>query len=452
MKKIILAAALAAICLSSKAQELQTGYFSPVYAYSYNLNPAFHSNYSIVALPVIGSTSLGFLGNIGMASLLYPQNGNLVTFMHPDVSAEDALAKFSNGSNLISTDVSANLLSIGVRTGKLYNVIDLSLRASVDGSLPYDLFRFLKTGTSETDSYDFSGLNFRGTAFAQIGIGSSWKRGDLTIGVKMKGLVGLAGLDVKMDRMNMRLTGDEWTVSADGTLSGAYDAMKIATKKSSTGAYSDIIDFENSEFDKRLGFNGFGLAVDFGLAYKVGPVVLSAAVTDLGGINWFNNLRGRTAVNDWKYSGSKDIDLDEGSTIGDELSNVADEFSELFEFRKEDEESEMRMLPATVRVGAKYNVVKNFSVGLLGTYKFNSLVPYREARVALNYNPFKALDITGSAGVSNYGATLGGLLNIKIPGFTLFFGMESILGKISPQGIPLEKMNSRVTFGANISW
>ena len=157
-------------------------------------------------------------------------------------------------------------------------------------------------------------------------------------------------------------------------------------------------------------------------------------------------------MNDWKYSGSKDIDLDEGSTIGDELSNVADEFSELFEFRKEDEESEMRMLPATVRVGAKYNVVKNFSVGLLGTYKFNSLVPYREARVALNYNPFKALDITGSAGVSNYGATLGGLLNIKIPGFTLFFGMESILGKISPQGIPLEKMNSRVTFGANISW
>ncbi len=443
---------MAAACLASHAQELQTGYFSSGYAYSYNLNPALHSDYRFVALPVIGSTSLGFLGNIGMASLLYPHDGNLVTFMHPDVSTEEALANFNSGNNMISTDVNANLLSIGIKTGKLYNVIDFSLRASVDGSLPYDLFRFLKTGTTEADSYDFSGLNVRGAAFAQIGLGSSWRIGDLTVGVKLKGLVGLAGLNVKMDRMNLRLTGDEWTVSADGTLSGAYDAMKIATKKSSTGTYSDIIDFSNSEFDKRLGFNGFGLGLDLGLVYNVGPVALSAAVTDLGGINWYNNLRGETAVKDWKYSGSNDVDLDSGNTIGDELTNVADEFSELFEFRKGEEESELRMLPATVRVGAKYNVLNNFSVGLLGTYRFNSLVPYREVRVALDFNPFKALDMTGSAGISNYGATLGGLLNIKIPWATIFFGMESILGKINPQGIPLDEMNSRITFGTHISW
>jgi len=452
MKRIILATVLAAICLTAEAQELQTGYFSSGYAYSYSLNPALHSDYRFVGLPGIGSTSLGFLGNIGLASMLYPQNGNLVTFMHPDVSTEDALAKFNNGSNLISTDVNANLLSIGIRTGNLYNVIDFSLRASVDGSLPYDLFRFLKTGTTDADSYDFSGLNVRGAAFAQIGLGSSWKIGEITVGAKLKGLIGLAGLNVKMDRMNLRLTGDEWTVSADGTLSGAYDAMKIATKKSSTGTYSDIIDFSNSEFAKRLGFNGFGLALDLGLAYNLGPVVLSAAVTDLGGMNWYNNLRGNTAVKDWKYSGSKDIDLYAGHTIGDELTNATDEFSELFEFRKGDEESDLCMLPATVRVGAKYNVVNNFSVGLLGTYRFNTLVPYREVRVALDFNPFKAFDITGSAGISNYGATLGGLLNIKIPWASFFFGMESILGKISPQGIPLDEMNSRITFGTNISW
>lgn len=452
MRKIAIVAALAIVALGVQAQDLQTGYFSSGYTYSYNLNPALHSPYRFVALPTIGSTSVGFLGNIGMGSLLYPQNGGFVTFMHPDISADEALGKLNEGNNIISTEVSTNLLAIGIKTGQLYNVIDFSLRASVDGVLPYDLFHFLKTGTSDAESYDFSGLKVRGSTFAQIGIGSSFKYGNLTVGARLKGLVGLAGLSVDMDRMNMRLTGDEWTVSAEGTVSGAYDGMKIATKESSTGAYSDIIDFDNSEYSKKIGFNGFGVAMDLGVTYGIGNLELSAALTDFGGISWFNNLRGRTAVNDWKYSGTKDIDLEEGNTVGSELSKAADELFELFEFRKEDEESAISMLPATVRVGAKYKVVNKLAVGVLGTYRFNGLIPYREARVALDYNPCKALDLTGSAGISNYGATLGGLLNIKIPGVAFFFGVESILGRISPQCIPLDEMNSRITFGANISW
>lgn len=453
MKRLVVFLASACICLSSFATDFQTGYFSRGYTFSYKLNPAFHPDYRFVAPPMMGFTSVSYQSDLGLGNLLYPRNGELVTFLHPDISADEFLGSLNKKFNRISIDASTNILAIGIKTGKLYNTIDLSLRASADASIPYDMFRFLKTGTSETNTYDLSGLRVQVSSFAELGFGSSFKTGDFTIGTRLKGLIGLADFNASLDKLKVHFDGRQWSVSAVGNLTGAYDGIKIKTTESKAGHYSDIIDFGSSKYTAKLGVSGVGVAADLGFKYEKERLELSASLTDIGVMYWFNNLRGYT--NDkWTFEGRKDIPVNgDGGSIGDEISDASDELLEIFQFRKKSSRDEFRMLSFTARLGARYRLAEPLSIGLMGSYRYSPVISVCEARAALDYNPFKCLEIIGSCGMGTYGLSAGAMLNIRIPWVTLTFGADNCLvGKFSPQGIPIDKFNGCFMFGLTVRW
>ncbi len=452
MKRAAIFIAALVCFVSVRGQNLQTGYFMSDYAYSYRLNPAFSPSYSFVGLPGISSASVGLQGNIGLDNVLYPGDGGLVTFLHPDVSASDVLSGLDKTASRFSADVAANILAIGIRTGNLFNTIDVSVRNYVDGSVPYDFFRFLKDGASESGDFDLSGLQARGTSFVEIGFGSAWGKRKVTYGIRLKGLVGVADFNLKMDRAHLSLDGKEWKVDAEGTLTGAYDGMKIRKKKSATGQYDDVIDFENSEYGLLKGMNGFGLAMDFGLKADLGKVELSASVTDVGANYWFNNLRGRTPGESWTFTGGDDLISSGEGGIGGQFSGMVNELTEVFEFRNEGDANEIRILPFTARAGVKVEVAERLSLGALGTYRHDNAFRYWEGRAIADYKPFKALELAASAGYNTYGLAFGAMLSVHCPGVSFFVGTDGLFYKVNPQFIPLGKPNTDIALGLNIAW
>ena len=137
-----------------RAQELETGYFLGGNPYAFRLNPAFQSERNIVSIG-LGQTGLGAWSNLGASTLLYPDaNGYLYTFLNDRVDEQAFLRKISR-KNILSADARVNLLTIGFWSKSSFMTLDFNVRSLNSGSVPYDLFDFLKGGTGNRSSFDF---------------------------------------------------------------------------------------------------------------------------------------------------------------------------------------------------------------------------------------------------------------------------------------------------------
>ena len=57
-----------------------------------------------------------------------------------------------------------------------------------------------------------------------------------------------------------------------------------------------------------------------------------------------------------------------------------------------------------------------------------------------------------SGAVSEFGGSIGGIVNFVFPGINLFVGVDSFMVKVSPQFIPVEKFNTNLALGLNITF
>ena len=95
MKKIrnIVAAFLVIVCTqTSVAQTALSSYFMDGMLYNSKLNPAMKAERGYFSL-LLGNTSLGTKGNVGISNFLYPRGENeLATFMSGSVGTEEFLS------------------------------------------------------------------------------------------------------------------------------------------------------------------------------------------------------------------------------------------------------------------------------------------------------------------------------------------------------------------------
>lgn len=175
LKSYFAAIMLASTCtVASSAQEaLRSAYFLEGYNYRHELNPAFAPERNYVSFPVLGNLSLGFNSNVGLSTFLYPMNGELATFMHPDVSASEFLGKLRN-VNHIQQELDLTILSFGFRGFGGYNTFSLGVRENIGMSLPKDLFTFMKLGQDgPTSHYNFKNIGINANAMAEVAFGYS---------------------------------------------------------------------------------------------------------------------------------------------------------------------------------------------------------------------------------------------------------------------------------------
>lgn len=446
--KILIATAASLLSfVAANAQALQTGYFLDGYYYGYKLNPAFQNEKGFLGL-ALGPIAPSVQSNLGIKSLLYPLgNGKLGTFLHPDLTTAYVMKNF-DADNSFHLNLDYTLLSVGFRTKDLYHTVEINIHSASTGSLPYDLFRFLKEGTGTNGLYDLSGVRLNSRNYLELAYGLS-RRVDryLSVGGRIKFLAGVANVDARIPQMDVYMGADTWTVNARGTVR-ATAPVTYATK---TG--SDVIDLDSFQFStSKLGLAGIGAAIDFGASYDASELVpglsFSAALLDLGAIRWKNGIAASTAnVPVVILSPDEDIrDLADTDHLKDKLKAI-------YEFHDEPGgNASLEMITMTYNFGAQYKMpfCDKLSVGLLCTLKTDIRNNFLEGRGSINLAPLKWLSFAVSGGYNTYGPAVGAALNIHPGWLNLFIGTDTIFTEVSKQYIPIGPLNTNLVFGLNI--
>mgnify|MGYP002658864897 FL=1 len=250
--------------------------------------------------------------------------------------------------------------------------------------------------------------------------------------------------------MDISMSQDEWFIKQAGHIQ-ASSLLKLETDPE-TG---EITDYDTGDF----GVAGFGLGFDLRATYElIDNLTLSAALTDIGFMQWNNLTRGETdPTKEFRYTGFDNIgaeDDEEGNNpFDDKADELGDDLEALAKFYKSDSQSVTNSLRTTMRIGAEYSILDNhISFGLLSTTRFGGHRTYAEGMAAVNFRPLSALHITLNGSVSNMGSSVGAILNVCAPGFNLFFGTDYFATKYSKQFIPINHARANFCFGINFTF
>ena len=460
MKNIRYIIVVLSVLLCSQAGMAQTAlssYFLDGMLYNSKINPAMKAERGYFSL-LIGNTSLGVKGNMGLSNFLYPREGDkLATFMSGSVSADEFLGKLPDYARM-GVNLDETLLAAGFRLFGGYASLGLSLHSSTMLSIPKDFFAFAKKGLQK-EGYSFSGLNLNTTNYAAATIGYSYEifKG-FRLGVNAKYLLGLAHADVLVDKLNVELNDQHWMVETHARMQAAlFCDTKVSMDENDVVTGVDLA-LEFGDLMNLRASNGF--AADLGFVYDMNDIVpgltISGSVVDLGFINWRYMMSAQSADGKVEFDGFDEIDYNdvEGS-VNAELELLAEDAAKLADFTYEGVKSMSTNLNTTMYLGAEYNMpfYKPLSVGALYTQRFSPFESNKwyEARGYINLSPLKWFELSVNYGYGTYGTNLGWVLNIHPSKVNFFIGCDYMITRVTPQYIPIDNMNAHVTFGLNLA-
>ncbi len=450
--------ALATIAAGEARAQSRSGYFLDSYSYNYQLNPAMSVDRKAdFSFPGLGNLNVGVNGNVGLKNFIYNRNGKTVTFLHPDVSAAEAMDNIKT-NNRLGASAREGIMSVGFRALGGYNHVSLNTVANVQARVPRDLFSFVKEGVSNR-VYDIGNVDARADAYAELAFQHSHSLDKLveglTVGAAVKLLVGVGGADINLRHAEANLGYDQWTASTEGV---AYLSVKNASWKTKVGDDgATLVDGVN--LDNFSAPSGYGVAFDLGATYKFGSdFTFGLAFTDIGFISWSNTITASTNGTHTFNSNNHVLDPDDFDSSWDKMR---DDLEELYRLQAHDgTSSRCRALEATMNASVEYQLpvyrqvsfrlpmYKKLSFGLLNSTRIASRFAWTDFRLSANYQPVKWIGVAVNYGVGTFGDSFGWIVNIAPKGFNLFVGMDHTLGKLSKEYIPLGS-NAQFSFGIN---
>lgn len=453
----------AATSTTTFAQNLNSAYFTKDFKYRHVLNPAMENDQNYFALPFLGHVNFGAhsdfaIKDVIMDNPMYPHSSEhrLTTFMNPYISVDDALKGFNKGDNKFVQNLDLAILSTGFKSFGGYSTIELNLRQSLGLSLPYELFEFAKNTGNKV--YEIGDINASAQAFAELAFGHSRQINDqLRLGAKVKFLIGAGRVDLAMNDMRADLSGaNQWSLSgkaeANVSLKGLqYISETKEYKEEGRGTYQQITDLDVDG----AGIGGFGVAFDLGAVYKINDDwTVSASLLDLGMISWSNNLLAASSGKDFVFDGFHDVTVKGDGKLSNKTDKLGDQFSDFAHLSDQgDTGGRSTGIGATMNLGAEYTLpsYRQMKFGALLTSRINGEYSWTEGRLSANWEPLQWIDGGVSFAASNFGASMGWVVNIHPKAFNFFIGMDHLLTSCSSEGLPLGSNNS-ISVGMNIAW
>ena len=460
MKKIrnVVAAFLVIVCTqTSVAQTALSSYFMDGMLYNSKLNPAMKAERGYLSL-LLGNTSLGTKGNVGISNFLYPRGENeLATFMSGSVGTDEFLGGMPDYTRL-GFKLDETLMAAGFRLFGGYFSLGLSLHSSATMSLPKGFFEFAKKGFQE-NSYSFSGLNVNTMNYAAATVGYSHNLFQgFRFGVNAKYLVGLGHADLLVDKLNVEMNEQHWMIESHARMQAAlFCETEVMVDENGVVNGADLA-LELDDLMNIRTSNGF--AVDLGFVYDMDEFVpgltLSASVIDLGYINWKYMITGQSTDAKVEFDGFGEVDYnDVENVVTAEMEQLIDDASKMVELNYGGIKEMKTALNATMYLGAEYNMpfYRPLSVGVLYGQCFSPFdcSKWYEARGYVNLSPVKWFELSVNYGYGTYGTTLGWVLNFHPAGINLFVGSDYMITRVTPQYIPIDNMNAHVTLGLNLA-
>lgn len=456
IKKCAAAMLATAAALCATAQNTQSGYFIDDYAYRFLSNPALAPSHGklLIGIPGINNLNTNLRGNLALTDVIYNVNGKTTTFMNPGVSAAEAMGNLSD-MNRIGFDIRENILSFGFGMFGGYTTINISARANVNTRLPKSIFSFLKEGVTN-DTYEIDGLRARAIGYGEISLGHSHSiTSEIRVGANVKVLLGVGSFKADLDRATLALNRDSWDITTDANIHTSLNGYTYKTKYSDD-THRNYVSGLDGSFKP---INGFGFALDLGATYA--PKALknwefSAAILDLGFINWKNDLYATTNGERRFQSSIYNFSADDSApnSFSDEWDKVRNSLETLYQLDDAgDKGGYTQTLNATVNLGASYTlpVYRRLKFGLLNTTRIAGDFSWTDFRLSANLNPVKniSLGVNGNAGT--FGCGFGWIANLRIPGagLQLSLAQDNFFAKLAKPGVPMSS-NASVSLGLNI--
>lgn len=457
---------LASAATGATAQSLRSGYFMEGATFRHQLNPAFMGERNYFSIPILGNFNAGVQGNIGVDDFVYKYNQNgyaLTTFMNPMVGNDEFLSKLHDNNHL-NADIRMTLLSFGFRGLGGFNTFEVGFRSNTSVNLPYGLFDFMKTGMSDAANthYNIDDITVRSNNYVELALGHAHEviKDRLTVGAKVKLLIGGANVDGYVKNMDVYMSQDQWRIEAEGEVNGSLKGGYFTTKAPNEKGQREVdgLDVESP------GIGGYGVGIDLGAVYKMDDFVegltLSAAVLDLGFIKWNNGLKARMQ-NNYTFNGFQHpiaVDPegdDDPGDIDNQIDQIGDDLEDFIKLYDEGTvNSRSTKLASTLNVGAEYvfPLYRKLTFGLLSTTHFNKPFTWTEARLSANVSPLRWLQASVNYSYGSFGSGFGWMLNFHPKGINFFVGMDHLITKVTPQYAPIGNANADISLGFNITW
>ena len=247
--------------------------------------------------------------------------------------------------------------------------------------------------------------------------------------------------------MDVMLNQEAWMILGQSRMEIAGKGIKYKMKDDPKGTNPDQVDIGSVKLNPGgfLGVGGLGASIDLGAKWKITPhLTLSGAILDFGGIKWFDQVYAKTPAVDYRTDPEKLLPDREDSAVGS--------FSALYSFYPEKKHNSFDWMTFTANCCLQYNFpfYDKLGVGVVGIYRTDEILHWWEVRPAINYNPFKWVSITANAGYSTYGMSYGLSANFVTDAIRIFIGTDAYVHELTPQLVPLTKLNNNFVFGLGI--
>lgn len=462
IKTAVCLLALASMGFSLNGQTTNTHYFMNSSHQKMLKNPALRPQQGYFGIPLLDNVYADVKTNtLNLDHLTFDQGGEILTFMHKDVSADAFLADMAD-NNFLGGDVTLTLFSGGWYRGDAFWNIDANVRTQFDVNIPYSLFEFAKKGIAmnEPSYYEIEDLRATLNSYLELGTGYSrpFLNNTLIVGAKAKVLLGIGNMDLQANSIKIDAGLDRWVVRSEVSLDASAPGIS-ATYDDEDGRFDGI---DISGFT----ISGFGLGFDLGATYNLSALAgtgteflknmtVSLAVTDIGFMTWSksNTIAMGSTLDDVVITGDFNIDTDESYSLEDDFDEVVDRLEEITDLKEKEAKSRTTGLRTNINVGLEYEVLPNkLNVGVLSTTRVNPSHTISEFTLGAAYQPLEWLEAGLSYSfVYNKWNTIGLALNL-VPkkGVNMFISTDYFLPRVSSEFIPISTKGVNVMFGLSV--
>ncbi|NDV57849.1 hypothetical protein D0T85_07000 [Bacteroides sp. 519] len=398
MKKTITTFLVLFVSFYASAQYSRTSYFMEGASQRIQLNPALRPTKGFVDILAIGALNVSASTNAISVS-------DITTF----IDSEDEFYNRSKMYNRLKEDnrlnvnLNTDIISFGFYKGKGFWSANIGLRTDIGASIPKGMFEyardFYNEGVGKTGVYDIRNQSVNLNAYTEVGVGYSRIITDkLTVGAKVKFLLGIANAEIKLDQLYIDEGGTYTEIRSKGHIDVSMSGMDLETSidEDDGKEYIDDIDFD------KFGFAGYGAGLDLGATYRVlDNLTVSASLLDLGFISWSaGSTTSGKAAKDFR------VDYDGTGYLGSD--GIFD--LELPGYEIVGSKSRTTSLAATFVVGGEYAFLNNkLSAGLLSVTRFGNPKTLSEITLSANYRPKSWFNATFSYSLLQSGLKTFGL-------------------------------------------
>lgn len=377
MKKTLSVLCFLLCTCSAYSQYLRSSYFMEGATNRIQLNPALRPSQGFVDIPVLGAFQISASSNTLGVRDIYE-----IIESEEDFFDNDKLFNRLKTDNRLNVNLNTDIISFGFYKGKGFWSGSLGVRADINGSIPKSMMEYARIINNEefedTEIFNIKNQSLNVNLYTEAGIGYSREiTKKLTVGAKLKFLLGVANMDMKVNQLYIEEGGTYTKTKSDANLNVSMKGMGVIME---TDEYNNeyISDIEFDEF----GIAGYGFGIDLGATYKVTKdLTVSAALLDLGFISW---SKGSTTTAKASKDQTINYDYEEWGSNG-EIFDL-----ELIGFSIDDPQSRTTSLASTLVVGAEYAFLNNrLSAGVLSTTRFGKPKTLSELTFSANYRPKK---------------------------------------------------------------